>query len=705
MMRAHRLLTTGLATLGVLAGGLAFTGAPAFAAAPEAPETIAATGVTATTAALHGVLNPKALAPAVASWYFAYSTEAMCAGASTTPQEPEAPVQALAVEKEVSELQPNKKYEACLVATNEAGAASTQGNQVSFTTSPAPPKIDIESVVAHSAAATLEAQVNANNEATTYVFEYATNKTLMGAKTVKGAAALGGYGDRSASVSTGAVLLPSETYYYRVLAENEQSKEEGKPVTGPVQEFTTVPAPHTEEAKSVTATSATFYGILAPLNALNTEYSFDYRVGLECAGESSTVLFSAGKGSGSREVSAAVSELQPNAQYSVCLVTSNIFGSQVDPAAPPVRFATLPAPPTVLEHSESASGVTPSEARLEAVVNPNNQVTSCEFLYGTSEASLAASAPCEPASLEGFGYQGVGATLTGLHLGTGYYYRVVALNAAHEKTEGEIAHFRTAGTGPAASTGAVSAIGQASANVTGTVNPDGLETYYYYQYGPTTEYGQSTMPEGPGIDVGAGTSQVAAPGILVPLVPGVTYHYRLVAWNETAVSYGQDKTFTTETGVPPLASTGPASGITVDEATITGTVDPQGKETSYRFEYGENTTYGTQAFGTILSEQAAETLSLNLRGISPGTTYHYRLVASNAGGTIYGEDMTFTTLPIAFPIIAPTPPPLLALPSFTFPTGTEVGTTNTGKPKKHGKKHRKAGKRAKAKKKRKRKKG
>ncbi len=603
MMRAHRLLTTGLATLGVL-GGFAFAGAAAYGAAPEPPEVVE--------------------------------------------------------------------------GSESAAPVSSTG-------------------------ATLQAQVNPKSEMTTYVFEYATNKALTGATTVKGAAALEGEGDQTASVSTG-VLLAGETYYYRVVAENAQSEKEGKPATGAVQEFTTVPTPHTEEAKSVTATTATFYGTLAPLNAVNTEYSFDYRVGLECSGESSTTPVSAGKGSGSREVSTAVSELQPNAQYSICLVTSNVFGSQVDPTALPVRFTTLPAPPTVLEHGESASGVTPSEARLEGVVNPNNQITSCEFQYGTSEASLAASAPCEPASLEGFGYQGVGVNLTGLHLGTGYYYRVVAINATHEKTEGEIAHFTTAGTAPAASTGAVSEIGQTSANVTGTVNPDGAETYYYYQYGPTTEYGQSTMPEGPGVSAGTGLSAVAAPADLVPLVPGVTYHYRLVAWNEAGTSYGQDKTFTTETGQSPTAVTGAASGITVDEATISGTVDPRGKETSYRFEYGENITYGTQAFGTILPEQGAGIVTVNLLGISPGTTYHYRLVASNPGGTAYGEDMTFTTLPIAFPVIAPTPPTLLALPSFTFPTGPEP-TTKPGKSKKHSKKHRKTKKKEKAKKRRKRKKG
>ncbi len=246
--------------------------------------------------------------------------------------------------------------------------------------------------------------------------------------------------------------------------------------------------------------------------------------------------------------------------------------------------------------------------------------------------------------------------------------------------------FAVAPEAPEASTGAVSEIGQSSANVTGTVNPNGVETFYYYQYGTSTEYGQSTAPEGPGVSVGSGTSTVAAPATLVPLVPGVTYHYRLVAWNELGTSYGQDATFTAVAGESPSVSTAAASGVSVDEATISGTINPEGKETGYRFEYGSSTEYGTQTFGTVLPELGAQTVTLNLHGIDPDTTYHYRLVVSNAGGTAYGEDMTFTTLPIAFPVIAPTPPPLIALPKITFPTGTEEPTTSPGKTKQHGKK-------------------
>jgi hypothetical protein len=67
----------------------------------------------------------------------------------------------------------------------------------------------------------------------------------------------------------------------------------------------------------------------------------------------------------------------------------------------------------------------------------------------------------------------------------------------------------------------------------------------------------------------------------------VTYHYALVAKNRYGVQgLGQDHTFTTHTGTPPIVSTGGASGISQNSATISGTVDPEGLQTSYYFEYG-----------------------------------------------------------------------------------------------------------------------
>jgi hypothetical protein len=104
--------------------------------------------------------------------------------------------------------------------------------------------------------------------------------------------------------------------------------------------------------------------------------------------------------------------------------------------------------------------------------------------------------------------------------------------------------------------------------------------------------------------------------------------------------------------VVPAVTTGPASAVSDQSATLSGSVDANGAPTSYHFEYGPTTAYGSATppadAGSGLAVAAA-----TLGGLSPATTYHYRLVATNAGGTTKGADQTFTT---ASPPPPPTPP-------------------------------------------------
>ena len=94
---------------------------------------------------------------------------------------------------------------------------------------------------------------------------------------------------------------------------------------------------------------------------------------------------------------------------------------------------------------------------------------------------------------------------------------------------------------PTVSTGGASAITQTTANVKGTVNPQGQSTTYYFQYGPTTTYGSQTPPAA----AGSGTKGVAATGTLTGLAPNTRYHYRIVASNPSGVDSGGDKSFVT----------------------------------------------------------------------------------------------------------------------------------------------------------------
>jgi hypothetical protein len=94
----------------------------------------------------------------------------------------------------------------------------------------------------------------------------------------------------------------------------------------------------------------------------------------------------------------------------------------------------------------------------------------------------------------------------------------------------------------------------------------------------------------------------------------------------------------------PKAVTGSATAVTQSGAKLSGTVDPNGTATSYHFSYGPTANYGSQ---TPNSTTGTGTQPVNvtrtLTGLASGTTYHYRLVASNGNGSSNGLDRTFTT--------------------------------------------------------------
>jgi plastocyanin len=108
----------------------------------------------------------------------------------------------------------------------------------------------------------------------------------------------------------------------------------------------------------------------------------------------------------------------------------------------------------------------------------------------------------------------------------------------------------------------------------------------------------------------------------------------------------------------PVVSTGSATEVGDTEATLNGTVNPSEQETSYFFEYGTTTSYGlktTEASAGSGASPAAK--SAPVTGLTPGTTYHFRLVANNATGTSHGLDRTFRTTGGSEPPPPIEPPP------------------------------------------------
>jgi hypothetical protein len=270
-----------------------------------------------------------------------------------------------------------------------------------------------------------------------------------------------------------------------------------------------------------------------------------------------------------------------------------------------------------------------------------------EFLYNATptisaeecESSSASKAPVPPGGYFGVEPDPVFQEVTGLTPNTQYVVCLVAENGAGERTVGNPVGFETTPETP--ETKPATEVTANSARLEGVLEPLGatLEYEFHYNRGASCEGGQTTPRA-----FGEGTVSAVVDGLLA----GTEYTFCLVALNAQGASVGEAVTFTTPLA-PPAVHAEYVTNVGARDATLHATIDPDGLPTSYRFEWGTTGAYGASApvpeasAGSGLLDVPVELL---VEGLAPGTTYHYRVVATNtfeAGSTTVGADRTFTT--------------------------------------------------------------
>jgi hypothetical protein len=490
-------------------------------------------------------------------------------------------------------------------------------------------------------------------------------------------------------------LTPSKSYSFCLVATNASGETPAPALT--FKTLAVAPSVETESVTGITPFAATLQAEVNPENQPTTGCRFEYGE-TETYGNEGACEPASMEGAKAQVVSLPVSGLKAGTTYHYRVVVKNAAG-ETKGADGELETLTANAPTVI---SQNSSGVSSTDATLEATINPEYQETTYSFEYATNEAITENKRTVAGANPLPAAHEELIASPTdiggGLTPGTTYYWRVTATNATGTTNGSPVQHFTTPAR-PDVVTGTSQAVTRTTAAVSGTVNPAGAATSYHFAIIDQAGY-QAALAESaanayadgrttPVLDVCFGvvtvcsnsdsTAHMVGPLTVGELSPGTTYHYALVAANAVGMTIGADQSFTTSPPTPPIVATGEAVGVTQLAATITGAVDSSGMQTTFAFEFG--TTPGSGSLlpaSEIPGSGSGSTVDISIafgNNLQPGVTYYYRAVATNADGTGYGAEKSFTTGTFPSAITMPGSPAFIPFTTLAELTAKETPKT------------------------------
>ena len=313
-------------------------------------------------------------------------------------------------------------------------------------------------------------------------------------------------------------------------------------------------------------------------------------------------------------------------------------GSKADTAVELIVIepATTSAPSVT---TLAATVVTNTTATLNGSATPNGLAAIGFFQWGTTtnygQTTAAASLGSGTAAVA------LATPISGLTAGVTYHFRAVSSNSAGI-VYGANLSFTTPNTTPAptVTTLAATDVSYLGATVNGSANPNGAAAFGFFQWGNTTNLGQTT----PAVNLGSGSAAVAlsAPINVIGGFIGVPFYFRAVASNSLGVVYGQILSWATPPS--PNVTTLAATAVSGSGATLNGSATPNGLAAIGYFQWGTNGSYGQTTTPVNLGNgYAAIALAAPISGLTAGLTYHFRAVLSNSANLVFGANLTFTT--------------------------------------------------------------
>ncbi len=372
---------------------------------------------------------------------------------------------------------------------------------------------------------------------------------------------------------------------------------------------------------SFTSSNATLAGVAYP-PGLPTSAWFQWGTTTNYGNLTPALLFSGLTGSTS--FNGGISNLLFSTTYHFRAAVSNSLGVAT---GTDVSFTT--AGPSV--QTLPANGIDVTTATLNGALPGGSSAASVWFQWGTT-TGYGNVTPVQVLPANGGGF---GSVISNLLANTTYQFVAVVSNNIGAVTGSNLSF--TTLLPLSVTTLPANGIGANSATLNATANPGGASSVGSFEYGATTNYGTTTATQ----SLGSGVTDTNFSQTLISLIGGTTYHYRADAARSVGSVAGNDQTFLVP--LPPIANTMNAGPLHPGQAILNANINPNGAPVAYWFEHGPTPTYGNFTPINLLAGGTSLVAVSNLITDLPrGSSYHFRVVASNSIGQSVGGDKSFT---------------------------------------------------------------
>ena len=350
-------------------------------------------------------------------------------------------------------------------------------------------------------------------------------------------------------------------------------------------------------------------------------------------------------GVGMGTYSSTISGLAAGTTYYVKAYAINLAGTSYGDE---VKFTTLVISKPTL-NTTTVTNITTNSAISGGtiVTNGNAPITQSGVCYSTSPNPTIANFQ----TIDGMATGTYVSKLTALSPGTTYYVKAYATNSAGTGYGLETSFTTVAISKPTLTTTNVSNVKYNSATSGGTIVTDGNATIQ--QSGVC--YSTSSNPTIANFQTIDGTTSGSFTSQITSLNQGTTYYLKAYATNAAGTGYGAETSFTTVAISKPTISTNSVIDITPNTAKAGGSISSNGNDAIQQ----SGVCYSTSPNPTISNSKTTDgtnsgSFTSQILGLTPGTTYYVKAYATNAAGTGYGLETSFTTLTISKPTLTTT---------------------------------------------------